>query len=249
MGASREIETQYTPTAAPNASATSATYVLLPMGTFMELKTQETPTQAPYTPATNTTKILQRDDCLPFVRDVSPNATPPPPSNKVTYSLTILNLLGTLLAMVSFFMLLFATRILHLQTPEVYTRTLLNFFLLPLSKAMMLLRAYTCHSTAALLTTSCVHHQVNNREDSAACNVASSAVSRCFNPRRQSPPWMPLRLVFRRQTLELPLRRGRRQQVPARWLAWEKARKDWLAKGGYMGVWGRAVELKEGIFG
>jgi hypothetical protein len=62
MGASREIETQYTPTAAPNASATSATYVLLPMGTFMELKTQETPTQAPYTPATNTTKILQRDD-------------------------------------------------------------------------------------------------------------------------------------------------------------------------------------------
>ena len=33
-----------------------------------------------------------------------------------------------------------------------------------------------------LLITSCAHHQVNNREDPAACNVASSAVSRCFEP-------------------------------------------------------------------
>jgi hypothetical protein len=87
-----------------------------------------------------------------------------------------------------------------------------------------------CHSTAALLTTSCVHHDVNNREDSGACNVASSAVSRCFDPRRPSPPWVPLRLVFRRKTLELPLTWSQAEGL-ARWLAWEKAWKDWLAKG------------------
>ena len=57
-------------------------------------------------------------------------------------------------------------------------------------------------------------------------------------------------VCFSKKYVEITLKAwSHRQQGLARWLAWEKARKDWLAKGGYMGVWGRAAGFKEGMFG
>jgi hypothetical protein len=61
-----------------------------------------------------------------------------------------------------------------------------------------------CHSTAVLLTASRVHHQMKILENSAACNLASSAVSRCFDHRRPSPPWVPLRIAFRKKCWKCP---------------------------------------------
>ena len=170
-GTSREFETHDRPTPASNTSATSTTYFLIAMDTFMELETQRTPTDAPNTPATKTTKAPQQHDWFletqrtpthapntpatkitkapqqhdwfPFVRDDRRPYATPPPSNKVTSSKPILHLLGILIATTTFFMLLYATRILHLQISELYTRALFKFLILPLTKATTLLCAYT----------------------------------------------------------------------------------------------------------
>jgi hypothetical protein len=135
-----ELETQRTPTDAPNTPATKTTKAPQQHDWFLE--TQRTQTYAPNTPATKITKAPQQNDWFPFVRDDRPYATPPP-SNKVTSSKPVLHLLGTLLATTTFFMLLYATRILHLKISEPYTRALFKNFLLPLTKATTLLCAYT----------------------------------------------------------------------------------------------------------
>jgi hypothetical protein len=56
---------------------------------------------------------------------------------------------------------------------------------------------------------------------------------------------MPLKFVFEKNTAVIALEAWpHRQKGLVRWLAWEKARKDWLAKGGMWGSGGEPRGLK-----
>jgi hypothetical protein len=78
----------------------------------------------------------------------------------------------------------------------------------------------------------CAYHQVNNREhlDPATIAAMGSAEVR-----------------FSKNSVEIALEGwSHRQQGLVRWLAWEKARKDWLAKGLGGGL-GASRGAKEGL--
>jgi hypothetical protein len=64
----------------------------------------------------------------------------------------------------------------------------------------------------------------------SSLHVVSLAVPLCFDSRRPSPPWVPLRFEFEKNVGIAP--EAHKRQGLARRSAWEKARKDWLEKWG-----------------